>query len=163
MYNHEPRNYVCSQCRVVRGEDTDKGSQDGNIIFQDELITAYIGGKWWRANPGHLVVIPNQHIENIYDMPEEIGHQIFDFSKQAAIALKEVYRCDGTSIRQHNEPAGNQHVWHYHLHIFPRYEGDNLYVNYQNTYRPTAEEKKPYVSKLKNYFNSINISLSSQH
>jgi histidine triad (HIT) family protein len=96
-------------------------------------------------------------------MPEEIGHHIFDFSKQAAIALKEAYGCDGTSIRQHNEPAGNQDVWHYHLHVFPRYEGDNLYLNHQNTYWPTPEEKKPYVNKLKNYFNSIKKFTTVQH
>jgi len=139
-----------------------KGSQEEKIVFKDEWITAHISSKWWRSNPGHVVVFPNQHIENIYDMPEEIGYQIFDFSKQAAIALKKIYRCDGTSIRQHNEPAGDQHVWHYHLHIFARYEGDNLYLNHQNTYRPTPEEKKPYVDKLRNYFNAIKDSLRSQ-
>ena len=36
---------------------------------------------------------------------------------------------DGTSTRQHNEPAGNQDVWHYHVHLFPRYEGDALYAS----------------------------------
>lgn len=157
LYNHEPKNYVCPHCRIARGEETEEGSQEENIIFKNALITACIARKWWRSNPGHVLVIPNQHIENIYDMPEEIGHQIFDFSKQAAIALKEAYGCHGTSIRQHNEPAGNQDVWHYHLHVFPRYEGDNLYLNHQNTYWPNQEEKNPYVNKLKIYFNSIKI------
>ena len=162
MYNHEPKNYVCPHCRIARGEETEEGSQEENIVFKNTLITACIANKWWRSNPGHVLVIPNQHIENLYDMPEEIGHQIFDFSKQAAIALKKTYECAGTSIRQHNEPAGNQDVWHYHLHIFPRYVGDNLYLNHPITYRPTPEEKKPYADKLKIYFNSITKSLRSQ-
>jgi histidine triad (HIT) family protein len=162
MYNHEPKNYVCPLCRITRSEEArEKGRQEDTLIFKDKLITVCIAGKWWRSNPGHVIVIPNQHIENIYDMPEEIGHHIFDFSKQATIALKKVYGCDGTSIRQHNEPAGNQHIWHFHLHVFPRCEGDNLYLNDQNTYRPTSEEKKPYVDKLKNYFNAIKTSLRS--
>jgi histidine triad (HIT) family protein len=41
--------------------------------------------------------------------------------------MKQVYDCDGVSTRQHNEPAGNQDVWHYHLHVTPRYHGDRFY------------------------------------
>lgn len=44
------------------------------------------------------------------------------------IALKTAFDCDGVSTRQHNEPAGNQDVRQYHLHIFPRYEADGLYA-----------------------------------
>lgn len=152
MYNHEPKNYICPLCQIAKREKTEKGSQEEAVIFRDEFITAFIAGKWWRSNPEHVVIIPNQHIENIYTIPEEIGHKIFDFSKKVAIALKKTYKSDGTSTRQHNEPAGNQDVWHYHLHVFPRYEGDNFYLNYKDTYWPTSEEKKPYVDKLKNYF-----------
>jgi len=155
MHNHEPQNYVCPQCRIARSNETEKGGQEDRLIFKNDFVAVCIGGKWWRSNPGHVIVFPIQHIENIYDIPEEIGHKVFDFLKLAAVALKDTYGCDGTSVRQHNEPAGDQHVWHYHSHIFPRYEGDDLYINYQNSYRPTPEERKPYVTKLKNYFNSI--------
>ncbi len=155
MYNHQPENYVCPLCQIARGEKTDKGSQEESVIFRDQFITAFVAGKWWKSNPGHVIIIPNKHIENIYDMPEEIAHKIFDFSKTVTIALKKTYLCDGTSTRQHNEPAGNQDVWHYHLHIFPRYEGDNLYLRHENTYWPSAEEKKPYADKLKSYISQV--------
>lgn len=110
MYSHEPENYICPLCQIVRGETTEKGSQEEAVIYRDESITAFIAGKWWRSNPGHVIIIPNKHIENIYDMPEEIGHKIFDFSKKISIVLKKTYRCDGISTRQHNEPVGNQDV-----------------------------------------------------
>lgn len=152
MYNHAPPDYVCPLCQIAAGLPTQKGSSEEDIIFRTDTLTTFIAGKWWRSNPGHVIIIPNQHIENLYDMPDEIGHAIFNASKQVAIALKDVYGCDGVSTRQHNEPAGNQDVWHYHLHIFPRYKGDNLYVNHEDNYWPTVEEKKPYVEKLKNYF-----------
>lgn len=152
MYNHEPQNYICPLCQIAKGENTERGSQEESVIFRDDLITVFIAGKWWKSNPGHVIIIPNRHIENIYDISEEIGHKIFDFSKRVAIGLKKVYGCDGTSTRQHNEPAGNQDVWHYHLHIFPRHTGDNLYLNYKDTYWPTMEEKKPYADKLKSQF-----------
>jgi histidine triad (HIT) family protein len=152
MYNHAPLDYTCPLCQISRGEPTQKGPSKQDIVFQTTVLTVFIAGKWWRSNPGHVIVIPNQHIENIYDMPEETGHAIFDTSKQIAIALKEVYGCEGVSTRQHNEPAGNQDVWHYHQHVFPRYTGDNLYLNHDNSYWPTVDEKTPYVDKLRGYF-----------
>ena len=152
MYNHSPENYICPLCQISRGERTEKGDQEPSVIFRDKILTAFIAGKWWKSNPGHIIIIPNEHIENIYDIPEEIGHKIFDFSKKVAIAFKETYKCDGVSTRQHNEPAGNQDVFHFHLHVFPRYIGDNLYLNHKDTYWPTQEEKQPYVDKLKKYF-----------
>jgi len=152
MYNHSPDNYICPLCQISRGETTDKGDQESSVIFRDEFLTAFIAGKQWKSNLGHVIIIPNQHIENIYDMPEEVGHKIFDFSKKVAIALKETYKCDGVSTRQHNEPAGNQDVFHFHLHIFPRYTGDNLYLNHKDTFWPTNEQNKPYAEKLKKYF-----------
>jgi histidine triad (HIT) family protein len=152
MYNHQPKNYICPLCQISKGEETTMGLQEDEVIFRDEFLTAFVAGKWWKSNPGHVIIIPNSHIENIYDMPEELGHKIFDLSKRVALALKAGYGCDGVSTRQHNEPAGNQDVWHYHLHVSPRYTGDNLYLNHENTYWPSREEKKPYADKLKNVF-----------
>lgn len=152
MHNHSPKNYTCPLCQVARGKITEKGSQEESVIWRDNDVTIFVAGKWWRSNPGHVIIIPNSHIENIYDMPEAMGHKIFDFSKKVATVLKETYKCDGVSTRQHNEPAGNQDVYHFHLHIFPRYKGDNLYLNHEDTYWPSQAEKQPYVDKLKDYF-----------
>jgi histidine triad (HIT) family protein len=152
MYNHSPENYVCPLCQIARGEITDHGNQEESVVYRDDTITVFVAGKFWKSNPGHVIIIPNKHIENLYDMPEEAGHAIFDFSKRVAIALKETYECDGVSTRQHNEPAGNQDVFHYHLHVYPRYEGDNLYLNHKDTYWPSQDEKQPFVDKLKAYF-----------
>ncbi|MDO8619298.1 MAG: HIT family protein [Candidatus Daviesbacteria bacterium] len=152
MFNHQPKNYICPLCQIARGEKTERGSQEETVIYRDQYLTAFIAGKWWRSNPGHVIIIPNQHIENIYDLPGNIGHKIFDLSKKVSIGLKETYQCAGVSSRQHNEPAGNQDVWHYHLHIFPRYKEDNLYLNHKDTYWPSIQEKKPYVDKLRAYF-----------
>lgn len=149
MHNHEPEGYVCPLCQIAKGEKTDKGSQERSVVYRDEFLTAFVAGKWWRSDPGHVIIIPNAHIENLYDLPEEIGHKIFDLSKRVAHALKDAYECDGISTRQHNEPTGNQDVWHYHLHVFPRYEGDNLYLNHNDTFWPSEEEKRPYADKLK--------------
>ena len=61
-----------------------------------------------------------------------------------------VYGCDGTSSKQHNGYHGNQDVWHYHLHVFPRYKDDNLYKS-DRILHP-VEERKVYAVKLREYF-----------
>lgn len=69
-----------------------------------------------------------------------------------AIAFKRVYGCDGVSTRQHNEPAGNQEVWHYHLHVFPRYVDDDLYDLTAQRRLTTPDERQPYADRLRRYF-----------
>lgn len=77
-------------------------------------------------NPGHVAVIPNEHFENLYDLPAPVAAKIHECARFVALAMKSAYGCDGITLRQNNEPAGGQDVWHYHLHIYPRYEGDNF-------------------------------------
>ena len=83
--------------------------------------------KWWPRNPGAALVIPVQHFENVYDLHPELGTPMQRAVRDCAIAMKRAFGCDGISTRQHNEPAGNQDVWHYHVHVFPRWHDDNLY------------------------------------
>ena len=61
-----------------------------------------------------------------------------------------VYDCDGVSTRQHNEPAGNQGVWQYHQHVFPRNKGDKLYFLEQA--EMPIEKRARYALKLRDYF-----------
>ena len=122
------------------------------MVWRSDLRTVFIAGKWWRANHGHAIDITNEHIENLYDMPAPVGHAKFELMQLTAMALKESYHCDGRSIRQHSEPAGNQDVWHYHILVFPRHAGDNLYLNQADTFWPSAEQKRPYAERLRAYF-----------
>lgn len=151
MYNHAPEGYVCPFCQIVAGVDTGLTAPD-DVVYQDAWTTAFIASHWWPNNAGHVIVIPNQHIENIYDMPAEVAARVHETAQQVAIAFKRVYGCDGVSTRQHNEPAGNQEVWHYHLHVFPRYEHDYLYDLTFRRRQTTPDERQPYVEKLRRYF-----------
>lgn len=100
-------------------------------------------GAWWPRNAGHIVVIPKQHFENIFDLPSALAGGILDAARRIALAFKATHGCDGISTRQHNEPAGNQDVWHYHRHVFPRYTGDELYASHSQRRRNTPEERPP--------------------
>lgn len=150
MFNHEPDGYVCPLCIFAKGGGTELNKRE-DIVFQNETVSAFISPKWWIHNPGNVMIIPKVHIENIYDIPDDLLAEIQILGKKIASGLKETYKCDGVSFRQHNEPAGGQDVWHFHLHVFPRWSDDNLYVNHEQSRYVSTEERAPYAQKLRDY------------
>lgn len=148
MHNHEPDGYECFFCMLAQGKETELDKQN-DIIFNNGRVLAHVSPKWWPNNPGNVLVIPHGHFENIYDIPDEVLAEVQQVGKKIALAMKETYGCDGISFRQHNEPAGNQDAWHYHLHVLPRWNGDDLYINENNWRYVTQAERQPYVEKFK--------------
>ncbi len=149
-YSHKPEGYECPFCRVVSGiERPNKGTKQRDIIYQNEYVTAFIASKWWENNKGHVLVVPNKHFENIYELSVEYAAEIHRAAQLTAFAMKSTYGCDGISTRQHNEPAGNQDVWHYHLHVYPRYENDQLYLTKGSYTDP--DERPLYAEKLRSW------------
>ncbi|MEI6690239.1 MAG: HIT family protein [bacterium] len=130
MYSHASADYLCPICLGIHGiENSHTLLLKQDLIYTDELVSAFINSFWVKNNPGHVIVVPNEHIENLYYLPKNVGTQIFTISKKIALAMKKTYQCDGITTLQNNEPAGDQHAFHYHLHIYPRYIGDNLHQN----------------------------------
>lgn len=127
--SHAPSDYDCPFCRIVGGEPSERTTPE-HVVHQDERVTVFMNPRWWENNRGNVLVVPNEHFENLYELPPEYGTPILGAARDAALAMKSAFECDGVSTRQHNEPAGNQEVWHYHLHVFPRWEGDNLYCSH---------------------------------
>ena len=150
MYNHAPANYVCPFCSLLQKQANEYVlSVQNDIIYQDEQITAFIGSHQWPNNHGNVLIIPNEHFENIYDLPLHYAEKIHRLARTIALALKAVYACDGVSTRQHNEPGGNQDVWHYHLHVTPRYHNDRYYGS-PREFMP-AEQRAVHAEKLRHY------------
>jgi histidine triad (HIT) family protein len=141
MNNHAPESYRCPICPAVQGlENEDTLIKQSDIVYQDDLVTAFIGSFFIGKNDGHPIVVPNQHYENIYDLPDEVGGHIFEVAKKLALAVRQTYGCEGITILQNNEPAGGQHAFHYHTHIFPRYTDDGLHANMLTKRQTTPEE-----------------------
>ena len=108
----------------MRGE-TPNVSTD--VVYHNDFVTAFLSLHQFPNNPGNTLVVPNIHFENIFDLPTELATELHAVVKAVAIAMKQAFQCDGVSTRQHNEPAGNQDVWHYHIHVTPRYVNDHFY------------------------------------
>ena len=145
---HEPAGWTCPFCNLLAGVTNANNALD-DIVAREELAFARIAPKWWPANPGAALVMPTAHHENLYDLPRDVGHAVWDLTQRVAVAMRETYGCSGTSTRQHNEPDGNQDVWHLHVHVFPRYAGDDLYVRHADTRWVRAEERAPYAALLR--------------
>jgi histidine triad (HIT) family protein len=148
MYNHAPQGYDCPFCELSEGKETEYNAQ-ADIVWEDTNTLAFVSPKWWINNPANVLVITKKHYENIYDIPDAELSDVYKVAKKIALAIKESYPSDGTSMRQHNEPGGGQDVWHFHVHVFPRYRDDKLYQNHENKKFITKEEKKEYVKKLR--------------
>lgn len=155
MISHEPEGYICPFCDWLAGNETEY-KRNSDIVYQTKDVTAFVAPKWWINNPGHVIVIPNSHHENIYSIDEESLSEVYYAVKKVATAIRETYSCTGTSTRQHNEPDGNQDVWHFHVHVYPRYKGDDLYKNHGNKKFVSPKERKPYADKLREYFEALN-------
>jgi len=108
----------CQFCRLVRKED------DASIVFEDEKTMAFLDIR--PVNDGHTLVIPKTHYENIYEIPDDEIASVYRTVKKVASAVKKSVKAEGMSVTQHNGRAALQRVFHMHVHVIPRYEGQKF-------------------------------------
>jgi diadenosine tetraphosphate (Ap4A) HIT family hydrolase len=108
----------CIFCKIVRKE------APSSVIYEDDDVLAFMDIR--PVAEGHALVISKEHFENIYDVPEEVICKIHKIVKRVALALNETVKPDGISIVQQNGTAANQDVFHIHVHLIPRYEGQRM-------------------------------------
>lgn len=162
MFNHQKPDYVCPLCLLAKGVENEKVySKQCDIFYQDKDLTAFIASHPLKKNPGIAMVIPNQHFENLYDMPDDLLAKVHQLSKRISIAIRKTYpNCKGNVLRQHNEPVEEakckgQDVLHYHLHIVPRYSDDQMYEYAEDGERwmMPQEERQKYADLLRKELN----------
>ncbi|QZY83665.1 HIT family protein [Micrococcus luteus] len=123
---HAPDGYVCPFCELAAGDTSGPGNRCAvsDVVYQDADLLVMMGIDTTGHHPGHVMVCPAEHHENLYSLPDRTLQRIALACRQVARAMVAVWAPDGVSLRQHNEPAGHQHVWHYHQHVNPRFEAD---------------------------------------
>ncbi len=145
MYNHAPEHSLCPFCLLIQStENIPTYAVQTDIVHHNPMVTAFVGSHQWPNNHGNVIVVPNEHVENVYDLPMHFASPMHELVSAMALAMKTVYACDGISTRPHHEPAGNQDVWHYPVHVTPRYNDDGLYTGYtsQRALMPPSERAK---------------------
>lgn len=78
------------------------------------------------ASKGHALIIPKEHYRNLYDLDENLAAKVMVLGKNMITRLKDVLHCDGYNIVQNNEEVAGQTVYHFHMHLIPRYKGDSV-------------------------------------
>lgn len=108
----------CIFCKIV------KKQAPASIIYEDTSVMAFLDLR--PLSMGHSLVIPKEHYVDIFDTPtQEIGG-IHKVAKQIALAVKEATNADGISIIQQNGRAAGQDIFHLHVHVVPRFNGQKL-------------------------------------
>ena len=82
------------------------------------------------ASKGHCLILPKEHCNDIFDMSEELASKLFVLTTKVAKALRAALNPAGLNIVQNNGLAAGQTVFHFHLHLIPRYEGDDVAIGW---------------------------------
>ena len=122
----------CIFCKIINKEIP------GHILFENEHVLAFLDIS--QTTKGHTLVIPKKHVEDDFSMTEEDMAHVFSVVPKIANALKTTFNADGMNIVNNNKPVAGQTVFHYHVHLIPRYtfedSFDVKYTNNMSNYTP---------------------------
>lgn len=129
----------CIFCKIANGEIPSA------TIYEDEDFRVFLDVG--PASYGHALIVTKNHYANIFEMEEEVAGKLFVLASKVAKAMKKTLNFDGMNVVQNNGEIAGQTVFHFHLHLIPRYEGDDVKV----TWTPgsiTEEQKKEIVAAI---------------
>ena len=123
----------CVFCQIVAGESP------ASTFYEDELALGFmtIGP----VTQGHALIIPRRHAAYLADLDEETGRHLWTVTQRTAAAIRESgIRCEGINIFVADGAAAFQEMFHVHIHVFPRYAGDQFKVVADWGAKPSREE-----------------------
>ncbi len=108
----------CIFCKIVKGE------LPSSKVYEDSHVVAFLDIR--PVRPGHTLVVPKIHCENFLDCDPEVGAQLIKAAQKVARAVMRGTDADGVNFGINNGAAAGQVIFHLHMHIIPRKEGDGL-------------------------------------
>ena len=118
----------CIFCKLANGDIPTA------TVYEDEYLRAIMDAA--PANKGHIIILPKSHAADIYELNDEYVSRAFVLAKKLAVALKKLTGCDGVNILQNNGGAAGQTVFHFHVHVIPRFKDDDCTI----VWKPTSYE-----------------------
>lgn len=112
------KNDNCIFCKIASGEIPSVTLHED----EDFRVILDVGP----ASKGHALILPKDHYANIYELPEEMTAKAYVLAKKIAARLTDALNCDGFNILQNNGELAGQTVFHFHIHLIPRYQNDNV-------------------------------------
>lgn len=136
------RDENCIFCKIAAGE------LPSATLYEDEDFRVILD--LGPASRGHALILPKEHYRNLFDLDEKIAAKAMILAKKMICAMKEVLGCDGYNIVQNNEEVAGQTVFHFHMHLIPRYKNDNVGLEW-NVGSLSDEDKEDILNKLREY------------
>lgn len=130
----------CIFCKIANGDIPSR------TIEEDERFKVVLD--MGPATKGHALILPKEHYRNLYDLPEDWAAEVMKMAKKTALKMQERLNCDGVNLVQNNEETAGQTVFHFHMHVIPRFKNDGQVIGW-NPGQPTAEELDAVWEELK--------------
>ena len=114
---------MCIFCEIV------SGNIPGSVVYEDDQVIAILDLA--QVTKGHTLVMPKKHYDNIYDCDPELLSHLIHVVQKLAVELTEKLNAGGCNILSNNNEVAGQSIGHLHFHIIPRYNSDDIDVNFQ--------------------------------
>lgn len=112
----------CIFCKIANGEIP------ASTVYEDDMFRVILDMS--PATKGHALILPKKHMADIFEMDSETAEKVFVLAAKVAKGMKAALNCAGLNIVQNNGEVAGQTVFHFHMHIIPRYEGDGQNINW---------------------------------
>jgi histidine triad (HIT) family protein len=118
------KNETCIFCKIAAGEIPSA------TIYEDADFRVILDIE--PASKGHALILPKEHYANLYELPDELASKAMVVAKKVITKMTEITGCVGYNVLQNNGEAAGQTVFHYHMHLIPRYEEDDVTITWKH-------------------------------
>lgn len=112
----------CIFCKIAAGEIP------SHTLYEDEQFKVILDVS--PATKGHALIIPKQHYADMYELPEDTAAEVIKLARKMMKTMTDKLKCDGFNIIQNNGKVAGQTVFHFHMHLIPRYKDDGEILKY---------------------------------
>jgi len=130
----------CIFCKIANGEIPSA------TLYEDEDFRVILD--LGPATKGHALILPKEHYANLYEIDEALAGKAFILAKKMVTELTEVLGCDGYNVVQNNGEVAGQTVFHFHMHLIPRYKGDDAGFGWKSG-KLTDDDKEDILARIK--------------
>ncbi len=135
----------CVFCRIIEGK------VPASVVYRDDMVAAFMDIR--PVNTGHVLVIPLKHFTELSDMDEETGLRLFQVTMRVQKAVRASgVRCEGINLFLADGEAAFQEVFHVHMHIFPRFKGDDFKIDADWSKQPPRAELDEVAAKIRSAY-----------
>lgn len=127
----------CIFCKIANGEIPSQ------TLYEDDEFRVILD--LGPATKGHALILPKEHYANLYELPDETAGKVMKLAKKMVIRMTDKLGCEGFNLVQNNGDLAGQTVFHFHMHMIPRYQADGQKIGWK-----PQEVSQEELAKIKN-------------